>query len=67
MPTLERTAKASAEPRDGRDAAYIADSVVVLAGAEVFLSARVTRERGASGLTFVKLLVDGGVIHAAIG
>ena len=67
MPALERTVTASAAARDARRAAHISDSVVVLAGAEVFLSARVTKDQGASGLTFVKLLVDGGVIHAAIG
>jgi hypothetical protein len=66
MFSLSCTTTASASAREARGAAA-AGSLVVLDGAGVFMSTLVSKERCASGLTFVELVIHGGAIHGAIG
>ena len=66
MFSLSCTTATSAPAREARGAAA-AGSLVVLDGGGVFMSTLVSKERFASGLTFVQLVIEGGAIHGAIG
>jgi hypothetical protein len=65
MFSLSCTAQTSSGPREARYAA--SGSLVVLDGAGVFMSTLVSKERCASGMTFVKLVIEGGAVHGSIG